>query len=200
MNGYEKPFYESRKFQLMMGLIIAAILKQMGVPVPDEIFWAGLAGIMGVAATDFGKENKVKAEVVSNLKEDVKDLEAEIEDDYKRIDSLTGERDQARSEVLSIAGEAVVDQVPPHELPSKTPTQWEREYLDYFEERINYQKGKLAMYPDTRFGFDELLKVAEHSLVVAKAMVESVKAGRSEPYSLGELGYRILGQKPPWEK
>ena len=197
MNRYEKPFYESRKFQLMMGLVIAAILKQMGVPVPNEIFWAGLAGIMGVAATDFGKS---RAGGVSNLEEDMKDSDATIASQSEMIVALINDKNQAVSEVLQIAGGVVVAQVPPHEFPGKTPSQWEKEYLDYFEKRITYYRGKLAMYPDTRYGFDELLEVAEHSLVVAKARVASVKAGKSEPYSLGEVGYRILGIPVPWEK
>ena len=200
-NGYyEKAFWLSKKWQSMvLGIVCVFAVYVFNLPKEMLLVLAPIVGYqLAQGMSDFGKENKARTEVVSNLEE-------EIDDQAETINMLIELKDQKSAEVLSIASETVVAKDKGND--AMTPERWEREYLAYFEERINYQKGKLAMYPDKRFRFDELLAAAEHSLVVAKASVASVKLWQktggkagSEPNSLGDIGYRILGIPVPWEK
>ena len=196
-NGYyEKAFWLSKKWQSMvLGIVCVFAVYVFNLPKEMLLVLAPIVGYqLAQGMSDFGKENKARTEVVSNLEE-------EIDDQAETIDMLIELKDQKSAETLSIAGDAI------SVIPEKTPADYEQEYLAYFEERIEYCKGKLVMYPDKRFRFDELLAAAEHSLVIAKAQVASVKLWQetggkagSEPNRLGDIGYRILGIPVPWEK
>lgn len=212
-NYYEKPFYQSKKWWTMLlgiGIVIAA---SKGL-IPWEAIYT-LAPIVGYeiaqGMADFGKNRTTppvgKTPVAAVAASEKEKPSPDITQPVIRpepSEALLGKGEAQQSDALRIVGDIVTAQAV---LPLMTPADWEREYIAYFVERVKYYKVQLAEYPDTRFGFDELLKTAEHTLKDAKIRVASVKRwwetdGQqgSPPWTLSNIGYYIVGQKPPWEK